>query len=95
MQEAFGRSRYTITNEWSGTVTYTPDEYPVVGVVDDKRLFILGGMAGSGTAVSFNGGRCLVNRILGDTTESDDYPESYFSPKRLLDPANHQWPVIK
>lgn len=95
MQEAFGRSRYTITNEWSGTVTYTPDEYPVVGVVDDKRLFILGGMAGSGTAVSFNGGRCLVNRILGDTTEPDDYPESYFSPKRLLDPANHQWPVIK
>jgi len=48
--------------------------------VDDKRLFILGGMAGSGTAVSFNGGRCLVNRILGDTTEPDDYPESYFGP---------------
>lgn len=95
MQRAFGRSRYEISNEWSGTVSYTPDEYPVVGTVDDKRLYILGGMAGSGTAVSFNGARCLVNRMLGDSTDPDDYPESYFSPKRLLDPANHRWPELE
>lgn len=95
LQNAFGRAAYTITNEWSGTVTYTPDEYPIVGVFDGKRQYILGGMAGSGTAVSFNGGRCIVNRILGDTSEPDDYPDAYFSPMRLLDPVNHQWPQLE
>ncbi len=94
LQSAFGRAPYTITNEWSGTVTYTPDEYPVVGVFDGRRQYILGGMAGSGTAVSFNGGRCIVNRILGDTSEPDDYPDAYFSPMRLLDPNNHSWPEL-
>ncbi len=94
LQNAFDRASYTITNEWSGTVTYTPDEYPVVGVFDGWRQYILGGMAGSGTAVSFNGGRCIVNRILGDTSEPDDYPEPYFSPMRLLDPAGHHWPDV-
>jgi glycine/D-amino acid oxidase-like deaminating enzyme len=93
LQKAFGRAAYTITHEWSGTVTYTPDEYPVVGVFDGRRQYILGGMAGSGTAVSFNGGRCLVNRILGNTSEPDDYPEAHFSPMRLLDPAGHTWPA--
>jgi glycine/D-amino acid oxidase-like deaminating enzyme len=95
LQNLFGRAGYTITHEWSGTVTYTPDEYPVVGVVDGRRQYILGGMAGSGTAVSFNGGRCIVNRILGDASAPDDYPEAYFSPLRLLDPASHHWPDVE
>ena len=95
LQRAFGRATYTITHEWSGTVTYTPDEYPVVGVFDGKRQYILGGMAGSGTAISFNGGRCIANRILGDASEPDDYPDAYFSPLRLLDPAGHHWPELE
>ncbi len=95
LEAAFGRAPYTITNEWSGTVSYTPDEYPVVGVIDGKRQYILGGMAGSGTAVSFNGARCIVNRILGDNSETDDYPDEYFSPLRLLDPDGHKWPELE
>jgi len=95
LQEKFGRAPYTITHEWSGTVTFTPDEYPIVGIFDGKRQYILGGMAGSGTAVSFNGGRCIVNRILGDSSEPDDYPVPYFSPQRLLDPAGHTWPELE
>lgn len=95
MQKAFGPSAYHVTHEWSGTVTYTPDQYPVLGVFDGKRQYIIGGMAGSGTAVSFNGARCLVNRILGITDAQDDYPEAYFSPMRLLDPASHHWPEIE
>ncbi len=94
LQKAFSRAPYTITNEWSGTVSYTPDEYPVVGVFDGRRQYILGGMAGSGTAVSFNGARCLVNRIVGDSSEPDDYPDEYFSPMRLLDPERHKWPEL-
>ena len=95
LQQAFGRAPYTITNEWSGTVSYTPDEFPVVGVFDGKRQYILGGMAGSGTAVSFNGARCIVSRILGDPSNPDDYPEEYFSPMRLLDPEGHTWPELE
>lgn len=95
LQNLFGRGTYTITNEWSGTVTYTPDQYPIVGTVDSKNLYILGGMAGSGTAISFNGGKCIVNRILGNSSEPDDYPAPYFSPLRLLNPAKHHWPDIE
>ena len=95
LQAAFGRAPLTITNEWSGTVSYTPDEYPVVGLVDDHAQYIIGGMAGSGTAISFNGARCIVNRILGETSEPDDYPAEYFSPQRLLDPAGHTWPEVE
>ena len=92
MREGFGLSRYHVTNEWSGTVSYTPDEYPIVGLMDGKRQYIIGGMAGSGTGVSFNAGRCVVNRILGNRDEEDDYPPEYFSPTRLLDPKSHRWP---
>lgn len=95
MREGFGPSRYHVTNEWSGTVSYTPDEYPVVGLMDGKSQYIIAGMAGSGTGVSFNAGRCVVNRILGNREEENDYAPEYFSPTRLLDPRNHQWPKLE
>jgi glycine/D-amino acid oxidase-like deaminating enzyme len=82
-----------ITNEWAGSVGFTPDEYPVVGLMDGKRQYIIAGMSGSGTAVSFNAGRCICQRILGQG-EVDDYPPAYFSPSRLLDPARHTWPEV-
>ena len=95
MQRYFGPSHYHVTHEWSGTVSYTPDEYPIVGVMDGHRQYIIGGMAGSGTGVSFNAGRCVVNRILGLTDEPDDYPPEYFAPSRLLDSQHHNWPALK
>lgn len=95
LRNYYGPSPVRVTHEWSGTVSYTPDEYPIVGVMDGHRQYVIAGMAGSGTAVSFNGGRCIVNRILGKTDEPDDYPAEYFAPSRLLDPRNHQWPQLK
>lgn len=94
MRRYFGVSHYHVTHEWSGTVSYTPDEFPIVGTIDGHRQYIIGGMAGSGTGVSFNAGRCIVNRILGLIDEPDDYPAEYFSPTRLLDPAHHNWPSL-
>ncbi|MDA1055280.1 MAG: hypothetical protein O3C40_33080, partial [Planctomycetota bacterium] len=67
---------------------------PIVGLMDGHRQYIIGGMAGSGTGVSFNAGRCIVNRILGLTDEADDYPPEYFAPTRLLDPQHHTWPKL-
>ncbi len=95
IKRVYGRYDMHVTNEWSGTVGYTPDEYPIVGLVDGKRHYIVGGMCGSGSGVSFNGGRCVVNRILGRTDEADDYPEEYFAPSRLLDPRSHPWPTLE
>lgn len=90
----FGRSRVHITHEWSGTPGFTDDEFPVVGVLDGYRQYVIGGMCGSGTAVSFNGARHVVQNVLG-LEGPDDYPEAYFSPMRLLDPRNHRWPDIE
>lgn len=90
----YGPFKLNMTNEWSGTVGYTPDQYPIVGVIDAKRHYVIAGMCGSGSGVSFNGGRCIVNRILNLNDEQDDYPEPYFAPSRLLDPKNHPWPTV-
>ena len=95
MAQAFGPYRLEMTNEWSGTVGYTPDEFPSVGSIDGSGQYIIGGMCGSGSGVSCNGGRCVVNRILGLTDQEDDYPEAYFAPSRLLAPDRHPWPAIE
>ena len=93
-KRVYGLFPWRLTHEWSGTVGYTPDEYPLIGRLDDRGKYMIGGMAGSGSGVAFNAARCIVNRILGETSEPDDYPEAYFSPQRLLDPTTHQWPDI-
>ncbi len=89
----FDRTPIEITHEWSGTPGFTADEYPVVGLLDGKRQYIIGGMCGSGSAVSFNGARHVVQQILG-LDGPNDYPQEYFGVSRLLDPANHNWPAI-
>ncbi|MBI4025732.1 MAG: FAD-dependent oxidoreductase [Verrucomicrobia bacterium] len=57
-----------------------------------ERQYIIAGMVGAGSNVSFNAGRCIVNRILGCADEPDDYPPEFFAPTRVLDPKNHPWP---
>lgn len=91
----YGPFNFTLTNEWSGTTGYTPDEFPIVGSVDNRGKYVIAGMTGSGSGVAFNAARCIVNRILNITDEPDDYPEEYFSPSRLLSPNKHKWPQIK
>ena len=81
--QLFGRSRIHVTNEWSGTVSYTPDEYPIVGLMDEKRQYLIAGMAGSGTGVSFNAAHHVVGAIL-QLEQTNFYPEKYFSPRRFL-----------
>lgn len=93
MHRYFGCSPIEITHEWSGTPGFTADEFPIVGPIDGKRQYLIGGMCGSGTAVSFNGARHIVQQILG-RDGPDDYPAAYFAPTRILDPQNHPWPKI-
>ena len=95
LKRLFGPYQLHMTHEWSGTVGYTPDQFPIVGSIDQHAAYIIAGMCGSGSAVSFNGARCIVNRILNRTHEPDHYPGPYFAPSRLLDPQNHPWPNIQ
>lgn len=71
---------------------FTADEYLLVGLINGKRQHLIGGVCGSGTGIAFNASRYVVNRILGRTDESVDYPAAYFAPSRLHDPAGHPWP---
>jgi glycine/D-amino acid oxidase-like deaminating enzyme len=82
MRQYFSIREIRITNEWSGTMGMTPDEYPVIGLMDGKRLYIVGGLAGSGSGVSFLGARHVIRKILGKEGV-DYYPEKYFSPTRF------------
>ena len=94
MHRYFDQSPIEITHEWSGTPGFTADEYPIVGLIDSKRQYLIGGMCGSGTAVSFNGARHVIQQILG-LDGPDDYPAAYFAPTRVLDPQHHPWPDIE
>jgi glycine/D-amino acid oxidase-like deaminating enzyme len=93
LHKYFGRSSLHVTHEWSSTAGFAADEFPVVGLLDGKCQYIIGGMCGSGTAVSFNGARHVVQQILG-LDGPDDYPAQYFAPTRLLAPEEHPWSEI-
>lgn len=93
MTRFFGPSSLNVTREWSCTAGFTDDEYPIVGLLDGNRQYIIAGMCGSGSAIHFNAARHVVHEILG-IDGSDDYPAEFFSPSRVLDPANHIWPSI-
>ena len=78
-----------ITNEWTGTTSTTPDKFPVVGLLDGRGLYMLGGFAGAGSAVSFNAGETIVRRMLGQVCDPEHHPEEFFSPLRFTDPARY------
>ena len=82
LRRFFSIERLRVTNEWSGTVGIAPDEYPLIGLMDDKRLYMVGGLAGSGSGVSFLATQWVVFQILGKDCP-DYYPQQYFSPRRF------------
>ena len=94
MHTYFGRSRLRVVREWSCTSGFTEDDFPVIGLLDGKRQYIIGGMGGAGSAVALSAAREVVRRILGQDG-TDNYPAPYFAPSRLLDPAHHRWPEIE
>ena len=83
LKPLFGIKQMQVTNEWSGTVGMTPDEFPLIGLQDNRGLYIVGGMAGSGSGVSFLATQFIVFKILNIDCP-DYYPEKYFSPKRFF-----------
>ncbi|MDP7578051.1 MAG: FAD-dependent oxidoreductase, partial [SAR202 cluster bacterium] len=93
IQDSFVHSPMHVTREWSCTAGFTKDEYPIIGLIDGKRQYIIAGMCGSGSSVHFNGARHVIQKILGIQSQ-DDYPEEFFSPTRILEPKSHKWPSL-
>ena len=78
-----------VTHEWTGTTSTTPDKFPIVGLLDDCGLYMIGGFAGAGSAVSFNAGDTIVQRILGKRSDPEYHPEEFFSVERFRDSAHY------
>ena len=85
LKSLFAIGRIDVANEWSGTVGMTLDEFPLIGLQDDRGLYIVAGLAGSGSGVSFLATRFVVFKILG-LDGPDHYPEEFFSPRRFFKP---------
>ena len=94
VHEYFGAVPSTVEREWTCTAGFTDDEFPIVGTIDNKRQYIIGGMCGSGSGVHFNASKSVVCKI-ADIENTDYYPEQYFSPNRILDPNSHNWPKLE
>jgi sarcosine oxidase subunit beta len=62
-----------ITNGWSGVVTFTPDQVPVVGPAPRvKGLFLANGMSGYGVMISPAVGQALAELIVSGRARSLD-----------------------
>ncbi len=85
MSKIWGPIPMRVTHEWTGSVGVAPDWFPVVGPMDDDRLYILSSFCGSGSATSFNAGQHIVFQILGKECEPEYHPPEFFSPMRFTD----------
>ena len=78
----WGLAPFTVHHEWTGSVALSPDNYPVIGRLDDHGAWICGAYAGAGSTCSFFGAQRVVNAILDQEDEADAVPD-FFSPARF------------
>jgi glycine/D-amino acid oxidase-like deaminating enzyme len=84
----WGPAPFTVYHEWTGSVALSPDNYPVIGRLDDHRAWICGAYAGAGSTCSFFGAQRVVNAILDQEDEADAVAD-FFSPARFRRDARY------
>jgi sarcosine oxidase subunit beta len=63
----------SIANAWSGIVTFTPDQLPVLGPVSDVRgLYLANGMSGYGVMISPGVGLAVAEVIVRGESRTVD-----------------------
>ncbi len=63
----------SIANAWSGVVTFTPDQLPILGPVEEARgLYVANGMSGYGVMISPGVGQVLAELIARGGTKRVD-----------------------
>ncbi len=80
---------FRVLHEWTGTVGQAPDKFPVVGPLTRDGMFMLGGFAGAGSAISFGAGREIVEQILGNTRPDSPWLPDLFSAERFAAPERY------
>lgn len=82
-------AQFHLTREWTGTVGQAPDKAPVVGEMSVPGVYMLGGFAGAGSAISYGAAEDLVSRILGLSTDNSMWPCDVFGITRFEDPRSY------
>ena len=78
---------YIVTHEWTGRMGFTPDEYPIMGLVR-PGLFVSAGFSGNGVYFGFFGAHNIAAAICG-TAEILPIPDMW-QPGREMVPLS--WP---
>ena len=80
---------FEVRHEWTGTVGQAPDKFPIVGPLVDPGIFMLGGFAGAGAAISFGAGRELVEQMLDRPRADSPWQQDLFSVARFASPQTY------
>lgn len=80
---------FRVLHEWTGTVGQAPDKFPVVGPLMSPGVFMLGGFAGAGSAISFGAGREIVEQILGTPRPDSPWLPDLFGVARFAAPEGY------
>jgi glycine/D-amino acid oxidase-like deaminating enzyme len=81
--------RFTVSREWTGTVGQAPDKAPIVGAMSYPGIFMLGGFAGAGSAISFGAALHIVLQMLGEGTDDSPWPADLFALERFYQPERY------
>ena len=75
---------FQVTREWTGCVGQTPDKFPLIGALVDPNVFMLGGFAGAGSAISFGAALEIVESIIGMSRKKSLWAREIFGLDRFL-----------
>ena len=76
--------KFRVIREWTGCVGQAPDKFPVVGALTDPGVFMLGGFAGAGSAISYGAALEIVEQIIGKARPESLWNQDLFSVNRFL-----------
>jgi glycine/D-amino acid oxidase-like deaminating enzyme len=82
--QTWAPQKFRVIREWTGCVGQAPDKFPVVGALSDPGVFMLGGFAGAGSAISYGAALEIVEQITGNIREESLWNKELFGVKRFL-----------
>lgn len=77
--------KFSVTREWTGCVGQAPDKFPVVGALTAPGVFMLGGFAGAGSAISYGAALEIVEQMIGSTRKDSLWNQDLFGINRFLE----------
>jgi glycine/D-amino acid oxidase-like deaminating enzyme len=82
--QTWAPQKFRVIREWTGCVGQAPDKFPVVGALSDPGVFMLGGFAGAGSAISYGAALEIVEQITGKIRQESLWNQDLFGVNRFL-----------